>query len=49
MDPLARTLEVFKLDGGLWKLLVVHVADAKVRIAPFEAVELDLATWWLPD
>jgi hypothetical protein len=29
--------------------LVTHVEDAKVRAEPFEAIELELSSWWLPD
>jgi Uma2 family endonuclease len=49
VDPLAKTLEVFILDSGLWKLRVVHIEAEKVHVPPFDAVELDLARWWLPD
>lgn len=46
VDPLARTLEVFALHDGRWLLLAVHADDAKVRAAPFDAVELESASWW---
>ncbi len=49
VDPLARTLEVFARDGDRWTFLVAHATDARVRVPPFEAIELDLARWWLPD
>jgi Uma2 family endonuclease len=46
IDPLARLLEVFRLEGvhyvldGTWR-------DAEgVRAAPFDAIELDLAALW---
>jgi Uma2 family endonuclease len=51
VDPLARTLEIFRLDGKSWTLVAVHgeEADEKVRAEPFDAVELEPARWWLPD
>jgi Uma2 family endonuclease len=46
MDPEARTLEVFQLEGTRYVLLVTHTGLARIRAAPFEALELDLAFLW---
>ncbi len=46
MDPEARTLEVFRLEGGRYVLLVTHMGLARVRAEPFEALELDLSFLW---
>jgi len=47
IDPVARTLEVFELDAGRWVLHHAASQDDKVRAAPFEAIEFDLAAlWW---
>jgi Uma2 family endonuclease len=46
LDPLAQTLEVFRLDGGRWVLLATYGGDARVRAEPFDALELDLAVLW---
>ncbi|KFE62960.1 Uma2 family endonuclease [Hyalangium minutum] len=46
MDPEARTLEVFRLEGTRYVLLVTHTGLARVRAEPFEALELDLAYLW---
>ena len=46
VDPLARTLEVFRLDGATYRVANVWRDDAKVRTEPFEAFELDLAILW---
>jgi Uma2 family endonuclease len=46
VDPLTRTLEAFRLDGGRWVLLGTWREDAKVRAEPFEAFELELASLW---
>ncbi|MEM7243999.1 MAG: Uma2 family endonuclease [Acidobacteriota bacterium] len=49
VDPRARTLEAFTLDGNRWVLSSVHAEDDVVRCPPFEEVELELGTMWLPD
>jgi Uma2 family endonuclease len=46
MDPVARTLEVFRLDGEHYTLLATHAGPARVRAEPFEAIELELAFLW---
>jgi Uma2 family endonuclease len=49
VDPLAHTLEVFRLDAGRWILASVHGGDEVVHPEPFGAVALRLDRWWLPD
>ena len=46
VDPLARTLEVLKLEGGHWSILATHADEEVVRAEPFEAIELELAALW---
>ena len=46
IDPLARTLEVLKLEGGRWTILATHAGNEIVRAEPFEAIELELAALW---
>lgn len=46
VDPLAQTLETYRQQGGQWLLLGTHCADARARVEPFDAIELDLAPWW---
>ena len=46
MDPEARTLEVFLLEGTRYVLLVTHTGLARVRAKPFAALELDLSFLW---
>jgi Uma2 family endonuclease len=48
VDAVERTLEVYGLEGGRWVVLGTHAGDERVRAAPFAAVELDLARWWIP-
>lgn len=46
VDPLARTLEAFALEGGRWVLVASLRDDAEVRVAPFEAVGFPLDALW---
>lgn len=48
VDPLARVLEVYRLEEGRWVVVLTSGGDAKVRAEPFEEIELDLALWWPP-
>jgi Uma2 family endonuclease len=43
VDPLAKTLEVHTLgDEGRWREVRIHQGAARVRVPPFEAIELEL-------
>lgn len=46
IDPLQRTLEVFRNESGRWALLSTHAEDDEVRAEPFDAIGLDLAFLW---
>jgi Uma2 family endonuclease len=46
VDPLARTLEVFRLTEGQWLLVQTLAGEERVRAEPFEAIELELALLW---
>ena len=46
VDPEARTLEVYRQQGGRWLLLDTHVGAAEVRAEPFEALALELGALW---
>lgn len=46
VDPNEQSLQVFARLEDKWLLLVVHGGDERVRAAPFDEVELDLARWW---
>jgi Uma2 family endonuclease len=48
VNPLARTLEVYRRSSEGWVLLATHVGDVVVRAEPFDAAELRLAAWWPP-
>ena len=47
VDPLQETLEVYRLEGDRWVVAGTHGGDEHVRAEPFEAIELQLARWWL--
>jgi Uma2 family endonuclease len=46
VNPLQRMLEASRLESGRWLSLGVYRDDARARIEPFEALELDLALLW---
>jgi Uma2 family endonuclease len=47
VDPVKKTLEAYELgERQRWGTPVVHRGDARVRIAPFEELELDLSLLW---
>jgi Uma2 family endonuclease len=46
VDPVPRTLEVFRLNDGRWVMAAAWRDDARVRAEPFDAIELDLSLLW---
>jgi Uma2 family endonuclease len=46
VDPTARSVEVFRLDGESYRLVVTRGEDEVVRLEPFDAIELELAALW---
>ncbi len=46
MDPALRTLEIYRLEGGRYVHLDTFEGVARVRVEPFDAIELDLAALW---
>lgn len=46
VDPLARLVEVFRLDGPSYRHCVTAGEDEVVRLEPFEAIELELGALW---
>ncbi len=51
IDPLARSLEVFRLEGGRWSMVAAFGEDAPamIRAEPFDAIEIELARFWWPE
>jgi len=46
IDPIARTLEVLRLEGGRWTIAGTCEGTAVASIEPFEAIELDIGVLW---
>ncbi len=46
IEPLAKTLEVFRLTQRQWLLLNTYRDAAKVQAEPFDTMELDLSMLW---
>ena len=47
VDPIAHTLDVFRLESGKWVIAGFYVEDDKVRAEPFQEIEIDLSNLWL--
>ena len=47
VDPAVETPEVFRREGGRWTLVLAAGGDDVVRAEPFNAVEIELAGFWL--
>ncbi|MFZ5438647.1 MAG: Uma2 family endonuclease [Myxococcota bacterium] len=48
VDPLARTIEVNRLEQGRWLQIAAFSAGEPVRAEPFDAVEFDTTDWFAP-
>jgi len=46
IDPIARTLEVLRLEAGNWAAGVTLAGEAAVRAEPFDAIEFNLGEFW---
>jgi Uma2 family endonuclease len=46
VDPKRQTVEVFTLSGSRLLMQATYRSDEKIRVAPFEAIEIDLALLW---
>lgn len=47
VDPQARTLEALRREGAAWVVASTHADQDRVRAVPFDAIELDLSSWWI--
>ena len=47
IDPLGKTLDVFRLESERWALLASFAENDKVRAEPFQEAEIDLGNLWL--
>ncbi len=46
VDPIVQTLEAYRLEGARWSVLGTWTGDARARVEPFEAIELELSALW---
>jgi len=46
VEPLQRTLEIYRLESGRWVVAGSYAGAQRVRAQPFEAIEIDLSPWW---
>jgi Uma2 family endonuclease len=46
VDPLEQTLEADDNDAGVWRPRGTFRGEARARVAPFDAIELELAALW---
>ena len=46
VDPIARTLDLFRLAEGDWLRVERFTGEGRVRVEPFDAIELDMALLW---
>ena len=47
VDPDARTLEAYRLEGGQWLEIAAHEGTEIVHVEPFDELELCLPDLWL--
>ena len=47
IEPIAKTLEAFRLEAGRWVLLGFYTENDKVRSEPFHELEFNLGDLWL--
>jgi Uma2 family endonuclease len=47
IDPIAKTMDVFRLESGKWVVVGLFVESDKIRVAPFPEAEIDLGALWL--
>ena len=46
VDPIERTLEAFRREGSVFRPTGTWRGDARVRVEPFDVIEIDLAHLW---
>jgi Uma2 family endonuclease len=46
IEPALKSLEVFRLESGRWSLLGTYGGKKRVRVEPFQAIEIDLQGLW---
>jgi Uma2 family endonuclease len=46
VDPVARSLDIYRLEGNQWRQVESFSGEGRVRAEPFEAIDLELALVW---
>lgn len=46
VEPMSQTLEVLRLDGETYRIVLVASGESIVRAEPFEAIDLELRNLW---
>jgi hypothetical protein len=46
VDPLEQMIEIYRLDGDGYRLVVTRGGTDRVRLEPFAAIELELEALW---
>jgi Uma2 family endonuclease len=46
IDPIAKTLEIYRHGGKVWHRIATHHGDVVVRAEPFDAIEMRLGLLW---
>jgi len=46
VEPLAKTVEIFTLQGTELTLVTMHQGQERIRAVPFDAIEIDLTDLW---
>jgi Uma2 family endonuclease len=49
VNPIAKTVEIYRLSDENWVLVATHVGEGAVRAEPFGEVVLEIGRWWLPE
>jgi Uma2 family endonuclease len=49
IHPVEKTLEVYCRKENQWIALIAFSGNDMIRAAPFDAIEFDLGSLWLPD
>ena len=49
VDPILRTLEVYRLEGARWVVAATHGGSESARAEPFDTLDLNLNRWWLEE
>lgn len=46
IDPVAKTLQVFRRQDKMWLIVATFEGEEKARAEPFDAIEIDLTNLW---